>query len=100
MKKRYLLALILTFCLFMSACKSMNASIKTDQPKTLNVKQTKVIKNWEIKVTPRLDHKKWVYDTSIKYLGDKNVQHLTVIYYDKTKVDYEEVKPKTPLESY
>ncbi|MES9684304.1 hypothetical protein CN514_06085 [Bacillus sp. AFS001701] len=98
--KKYFLALILTFCLFMSACTSINASDGTDQTKTLYVKQMKVIKNWDVKVTPRLDHKRWVYDTSITYLGDENVQHLTVIYYDKTKVDYEEVKPQTPLESF
>ncbi|MGG2027964.1 hypothetical protein AB1282_19885 [Gottfriedia sp. S16(2024)] len=100
MKKRYFLALILTFCIFMSACSSMNASNETEQPKTLDVKQTKLIKNWDIKVIPRLDHKKWVYDTSITYLGEKNVLHLTVSNYDKTRLGYENVKPQTPLKTF
>ncbi|WP_129692137.1 hypothetical protein [Gottfriedia acidiceleris] len=100
MKKRYFLTLNLTFFLFMSACTLMNTSNETDQSKTLGVKQTKMIKNWDIKVTPRLNHKKWVYDTSITYLGEKNVLHLTVSNYDKTKLEYENVSPQTPLETF
>ncbi|PGM59542.1 hypothetical protein [Bacillus sp. AFS053548] len=70
MKKRYYLGLILTFCFFMSAC-SMSVTNKTAQPKGLDVLQTKEIKNWDIKLIPSLDHNKWVYDTSITYLGEK-----------------------------
>lgn len=100
MKINYFLALIISFCIIMSACSSMNVSNETEQPKALEVKQTKVIKNWDINVIPRLDHKKWVYDTSITYLGEKNVLHLTVSDYAKTKVEYENVKPNTPLKSF
>ncbi|WP_088044286.1 hypothetical protein [Bacillus sp. EAC] len=100
MKKRYFLTLILSFCIFISACSTMNASNETEQPKTLDVKQTRVLKDWDIKVIPRLDHKKWVYDTSITYLGEKNVLHLTVTDYAKTEVEYENVKPHSPLKTF
>ncbi len=89
MKKLYILTL---FCLFTSACVSKNVSNEIEQPKELVVEQTSPLENWDISVVPRLDHKKWVYDTAIKYLGDKPVK-LTVNYYDKTKVTYNDLAP-------
>ncbi len=46
-----------------------------------------------------MDHKKWVYDTIIKFNGDKTV-NLTVLNYDKTKIRYEDVKPLIPLKTF
>ena len=100
MKKRYFLTLILSFCIFISACSTMNVSNETEQPKKLDVKQTRVLKDWDIKVIPRLDHKKWVYDTSITYLGETSIPHLVVLNYDKSELEYENVKPRTPLKTF
>lgn len=99
MKKLYFLTLILTFCLFSSACESMNTSNESKQPKKLNVEQISKLENWDIKVIPRLDHEKWVYDTTIKFLGDKTV-NLSVLNYEKTKIKYQDVKPQIPLETF
>lgn len=99
MKKLYFLTLILTICLFTSACISKNVSNEIEQPIELMVEQSSTLKNWDIRVVPRLDHKKWVYDTSIKYLGDKPVK-LKVIYYDKTKVTYNDLAPLQVQESF
>ncbi|MEH7309295.1 hypothetical protein [Neobacillus drentensis] len=99
MKKIYFLTLILTFCLFTSACVSKNVSNEIEQPKELVVEQTSTLENWDISVAPRLDHKKWVYDTAIKYLGDKTVK-LTVNYYDKTKVTYNDLAPLQVQKSF
>jgi hypothetical protein len=60
MKKLYFLTLILTFCLFTSACISKNVSNEIEQPKELVVEQTSTLENWDISVVPRLYHKKWV----------------------------------------
>lgn len=100
MNKRYFLLLILTFCLIMTACTSINARNETVQPKKVVIKQTKEIWNWDIKVIPKLEHKKWVYDTSITYLGETSLPHLVVLNYDKSKLEYENVKPQTPLETF
>jgi len=97
MKKLYFITLILTFSLFTSACVSNNVS--NEQPKELMVDQTSKIEKWDIRVIPRLDHKKWVYDTAIKYLGEKPVK-LTVNYYDKTKVTYNDVAPFQVQETF
>ncbi|GGI11761.1 hypothetical protein [Gottfriedia solisilvae] len=99
MKKIFILTLILTVCLITSACVSMNTSNKSIQPKKLDVEQTSKLENWDIQAIPRMDHKKWVYDTIIKFNRDKTV-NLTVLNYDKTKIRYEDVKPLIPLKTF
>ncbi|WP_088068818.1 hypothetical protein [Gottfriedia luciferensis] len=100
MNKRYFFLLFLSMFLLMTACTSINTSNETVQPKKVVIKQTKEIWNWDIKVIPRLNHKKWVYDTSITYLGEKTVPHLVVLNYDQSKLEYDNVKPHTPLKTF
>lgn len=106
--KRILMILVCTLLLCSCSMNTKTESKKPQtiatrneckQPKKLEVEQTSKLKNWDIKVIPRLDHEKWVYDTKIKFLGDKTV-NLTVLNYDKTNIKYKDVKPQIPLETF
>ncbi|WP_338472832.1 hypothetical protein R4Z10_08950 [Niallia sp. XMNu-256] len=67
-------------------------------PDNLTVKQVlkQNIEEWDISVIPRKETDNWVYDTQLEFLGDTPV-NVTVIYYDKTKVTYNELKPLEPI---
>ncbi|MET3195226.1 hypothetical protein [Bacillus sp. OAE603] len=95
MKKFYFLTLIIV-CILNSAC-SLTKNDK--QAKELEVNQLSKIKDWDIKILPRYDHKKWVYDTKIKYLGERPA-NLSLINYDSTEITYNEVQPSQVLETF
>jgi hypothetical protein len=69
-----------------------------ETPDNLTVKQVlkENIEEWDISVIPRKVTDNWVYDTQLEFLGDTPV-NVTVIYYDKTKVTYNELKPLEPI---
>jgi hypothetical protein len=95
MRKVICIFIICFSVFFLFACQN-----STQKPNSLNVEQVSKsnINKWVVAVKPRLVKDKWVYDTEIEYLGNSTVT-LTVVYYDKTKVTYEELQPFNPIKT-
>lgn len=89
MKKLFSTILMVCILLLSTSCQNI-----AQPPKKLVVKEieTHNAKQWDIKVTPRLDHKRWVYDADIQYRGESPVD-ATILLYDHTTVRIEKLEP-------
>lgn len=89
MKKLFSIILLIPMLFLSNSCQNIS-----QPPKQLIVKEIEKhnMERWDIKVMPRLDHKKWVYDVDIQYRGKAPVD-ATILYYDHTKVMFEKLEP-------
>lgn len=89
MQKLFSVILIIAVLLLSTSCQNIS-----QPPKKLIIKEiTKHnVGQWDIRIKPRLEHKKWVYDINIQYLGKSPVD-ATILYYDHAKVTLEKLQP-------